>query len=543
MAPNDDRDRPEDNPFIAFRRFADSQVSSLLNTVFTLPATIANFNNAHVAREHCLFGSGDKVQCGKLAEIEKRITQLRSEGRELYRAGDLDQVLKKAEDLMHLDRQADELRRAIVEAGKGTADAERLRPSRQFEGLQKEIMKELGWNKTDVWGAEPATAEAKREWDPWNEGTDHDQVKQRERTRELIERVGNEKGQQWGWSWDWGFPRPFDQNDNTVENTGCRRRHHRWHPRRLEQQLEAEDQRNDQARHDTMATVNKSIQEELQALRSEYAQLAEAAGRDWATCQQVYDEFGNAIAERATRILASPSYSPAALEDNAQLSSAGIHWRDAFEDLIRAEYNAPLIPNDHLGAYEDTSYDRWARRFHDPSYARAEFAQWIAAANRGPVVPHSRQIHAPAESEADEVSYEYAHDHEDSHDDPPTPKAAQGKWSDAMPNTELDAYERLLGRPGASAKTEGAPRASVLSTLTTTERTVAPDGTITTKVVLKKRFADGREESSETVHTARGQNEVKQHEDAWKAMQDAQATPKEDKSSEKKKSSSWFWSS
>jgi hypothetical protein len=539
MAPNDDRDRPEDNPFIAFRRFADSQVSSLLNTVFTLPATIANFNNAHVAREHCLFGSGDRVQCEKLADIEKHIAQLRSEGRELYRAGDLDQVLEKAEDLMQLDRQADELRRVIVEAGRGTEDGERLRLSRQFEGLQKEIMKELGWHKTDVLSAEPEAVEAKRKWDAWNEGNDRDQTTR----RELIEKVGNQKGQEWGWSWDWGFPRPFDQDDNAVEGTGCRRRHHRWHPRRLEQQLEAEDQWNDQARHDTMATVNKSIQEELQALRSESSQMAEGVASHRAGRQLFYEEFGNAIAKEATRILSSPSYSPAALEGNAQLTSAGIPWRDAFEDLIRAEHGAPLIPSDHLGAYEDTSYDRWARRFHDPSNARAEFAQWVAAADRGPVVPHSRQIQAPAESEAEEVSYEYAHDHEDGHDDPPTPKVAHGKWSDAMPDTELDAYERLLGRPGASAKAEGATRASVLSTLTTTERTVAPDGTVTTKVVLKKRFADGREESSETVHTARGHDDAKQQEDPWKAMQEAQSTPKEDKSSEKKKSSSWFWSS
>ena len=42
---------------------------------------------------------------------------------------------------------------------------------------------------------------------------------------------------------------------------------------------------------------------------------------------------------------------------------------------------------------------------------------------------------------------------------------------------------------------------SILSTLTTTQKTSLPDGTIHTKVVLKKRFADGREESTETQHT------------------------------------------
>lgn len=43
----------------------------------------------------------------------------------------------------------------------------------------------------------------------------------------------------------------------------------------------------------------------------------------------------------------------------------------------------------------------------------------------------------------------------------------------------------------------------VLSSLTTTQTTRLPDGTVTTKVVLKRRFADGREEVEEKVHTYR----------------------------------------
>ena len=37
--------------------------------------------------------------------------------------------------------------------------------------------------------------------------------------------------------------------------------------------------------------------------------------------------------------------------------------------------------------------------------------------------------------------------------------------------------------------------------MTTTERTTLPDGRVYSRMVLKKRFADGREESSETVQT------------------------------------------
>jgi hypothetical protein len=49
---------------------------------------------------------------------------------------------------------------------------------------------------------------------------------------------------------------------------------------------------------------------------------------------------------------------------------------------------------------------------------------------------------------------------------------------------------------------------NVLSTLTTTETIRLPDGTVTTKVVLRQRFADGREETSERSHTSRDMSEV-----------------------------------
>ena len=83
--------------------------------------------------------------------------------------------------------------------------------------------------------------------------------------------------------------------------------------------------------------------------------------------------------------------------------------------------------------------------------------------------------------------------------------------------TELDLYERLLGAGGQSTRStagtstlpsdssNGSRTASskpnVISTLTTTQRQTLPDGSVHTKVVLKKRFSDGREESTETEHS------------------------------------------
>lgn len=82
---------------------------------------------------------------------------------------------------------------------------------------------------------------------------------------------------------------------------------------------------------------------------------------------------------------------------------------------------------------------------------------------------------------------------------------------------------------------------SIISTLTTTERTTLPDGTVHTKMVLKKRFADGREESSETTHTTKEQQPPQQQ----KAIERPPTTKvgktdEADKPAQNKKG--WFWS-
>lgn len=92
------------------------------------------------------------------------------------------------------------------------------------------------------------------------------------------------------------------------------------------------------------------------------------------------------------------------------------------------------------------------------------------------------------------------------------------------PETELDLYTHIFGQPEAGSQTvssstktamtmsntasdiEPSKPPSILSTLTTTVRTTDPDGTVHTKVVLKKRFTDGTEESTESVHTTPGES-------------------------------------
>lgn len=112
---------------------------------------------------------------------------------------------------------------------------------------------------------------------------------------------------------------------------------------------------------------------------------------------------------------------------------------------------------------------------------------------------------------------------------------------------ELERMEAYALRDGATSS--GSPRPSqlegtgtakpvdVLSQLTTTETTRLPDGTVTTKVVLKRRFADGREEVSESLHTG---NEGREAEAGLRerGREDAEgAGRREGKGSGK----GWFW--
>ncbi|KAK5741763.1 hypothetical protein LTR17_003754 [Elasticomyces elasticus] len=73
-------------------------------------------------------------------------------------------------------------------------------------------------------------------------------------------------------------------------------------------------------------------------------------------------------------------------------------------------------------------------------------------------------------------------------------------------------------------------KVDVLSSLTTTQTTRLADGTVTTKVVLKQRFADGREESEEKVHTYR------------EDTSEQQLVGGKNGEAEKKKAGGWFWS-
>lgn len=74
-----------------------------------------------------------------------------------------------------------------------------------------------------------------------------------------------------------------------------------------------------------------------------------------------------------------------------------------------------------------------------------------------------------------------------------------------------------------------ASRSAILAQLTTTQTTRSPDGTVTTKVVLKQRFADGTEQEHESVHTS--------HEGVSKPETEQQVR----ESDKKEQKNGWFW--
>jgi hypothetical protein len=533
--PRRDHTRPEDNPFIAFRRFADSQVSSLLNTVFTLPATIASYNNAHHAREQCLFGKADERQCAKLHDLEADIAELRNEGRELFRVGDVQAVLRNSEALMKLDRKADDIRREIL----------------------GDVTK-----------------------------SDDQQITRRDDAA-LIERVASEKGQEWGWSWDWGFPRPFDHDTKSSPAASEEERARDWMQleKMLRMQAEARrlaDQFDDKAWDDPVAGVAKF---------NNYNETHTDDGkpRVW-TWSKSWQWPPPADASQ----IDDAAYSPRTLEQNREMNKAGVPWQAAYDDLVRAEQaeSPHCMRNNERRAWGRRKIPITQQQFEDslqessepscPSGMDSDTSDgyWV----HGKIPITQRQLEetmdrdeepsCPRLATFDEPSYEYSHDHEDQHDDPPTPKQDRFPYADTVRRdtyntildavherdeeneTEMDAYERMeavtrgsISAPGpTSASSAVAERMndvkpSILSTLTTTERTVASDGSITTKVVLKKRFADGREESSETVHTQRGQGTDTQQRDPWRAFHDNQSSVVESESKEGTKRSGWFWSS
>ena len=261
--------------------------------------------------------------------------------------------------------------------------------------------------------------------------------------------------------------------------------------------------------------------------------------------------FGDQLPSVPIYLLYSP-YSPLRLEQQPYLCDHGAKWREAFEDLLAVQSGRGLPPKCSQKIPE-SSVD-WVTTMIDLAICKQEEDTQESSSTANTTsealkqypgllscFPSARQ----PENDADEDEYG---DNDDVDDD------------DDAENTELGVYERLFGsqKPSPSVTARAAARSfahvqqnssdadnktpNILSTLTTTERTTLQDGSVHTKVVLKKRFSDGREESTETVHH---QNAVRQTLDtASKSIKDDENVGGngKDKGIKENKSRGWFWS-
>ena len=133
------------------------------------------------------------------------------------------------------------------------------------------------------------------------------------------------------------------------------------------------------------------------------------------------------------------------------------------------------------------------------------------------------------------------------------------KQANFSPNDHSTSLEESNDHPNAISSSsstsswsrwggEDGKKDSIVSTMTTTERRTLPDGTVETKRVLKKRFADGREESNESVErqmssSSNSRSAVSkplEREVASTARQDKQ-TQTNEKEDPRPKRSGWFW--
>lgn len=238
------------------------------------------------------------------------------------------------------------------------------------------------------------------------------------------------------------------------------------------------------------------------------------------------------------RYLITSPYSPLRLEQHEPFRDYGARWRNAFEDLIALERGQDLPE----------------RSSENTADGDRGVGEWVAALLTQSSMDGWKRIEDGAASHSQHHATAMEVD-------------SRQPENDAMEETEteLDLYERFLAPPRKSTTAnahsgsgtrehpsppqhppggkspEAADDLSIISALTTTERRIMPDGSVHTKVVLKKKFADGREESSETFHTTQGH--IQQAAETPTSLtgrdDDANVANKEGWQS---KTKGWFWS-
>lgn len=197
-------------------------------------------------------------------------------------------------------------------------------------------------------------------------------------------------------------------------------------------------------------------------------------------------------------------YSPLVLEQQEH----GAKWRQAFEDLLEVE-NGKESSRTHLPNVNTKREppEDWLRRLIAKDMIAIRRDTWSLMDDH---VGTFGLFHGLGSGFQRHGSPETPF--HDSKRDKYTQKGEE-------PATELDLYEYFLGDRSSTPahhtqrtqtttqeirdrpQQDTNEKPSIIATMTTSERTMLPDGTVITKKVLKKKFSDGTEETQETNDT------------------------------------------
>ncbi|KAL1625648.1 hypothetical protein SLS54_003120 [Diplodia seriata] len=528
------------NPFISFRRYADDQISSLMNTVMGLPATLSKEHERwHAARQNGDSDSGAQVSGSGRQEVWVKRWSSNDKDRDGH-----DEKEKKDDDMSSWVKiwrpDGQQVKPEVVEdkdggktwhwsgswswppkndfekskSSEGANDRDEL--DRNFEEARKNAEKELhemsellkGWfGVEDDHGTKDDPQQAARgqsllDWIGLGDGSGTSDMR-----HDMEDRI-----------------RRLEDEFFTVRDSfsGLARGRGPWTHLRV----------SDEAREGSqILQILDGLQTASQPQDHPFSSFPMARG--WGHPLSYFLDYSNP----RTRWLLQHPYSPAVLE--AEAIKNGVdgtpRYADAFEDLMCAERGCMGkgdVKNDWSRAIWPRSYrllsNVYSRSPRTQDFFRnvEEGGEWYVPENQQHATAHPQQ----AQIEDGASPPPFGHANEDRRDQAAPDDHMYERFlgtHTADPKTELDMYERFLGDsshhhgsgsgsgsrqpPAAPAPSSSNGKNSIdvasspiLSTITTTERNVAADGTVTTKVTLKKRFADGREESSETVNTSRG---------------------------------------
>ena len=260
--------------------------------------------------------------------------------------------------------------------------------------------------------------------------------------------------------------------------------------------------------------------------------------------------------EVVSKFLTDSPYSPYNIERDSDLKIFGPLWRQAFGDLMDATEGKRMtssVRNLNSGEWMAHYLPQWGQMVEQR--LRGQHPLTSLFGDFGSPADAFEELRALRHAFADQARA-MASGRDDFGD---------RNEEDKETLTELDMYERMLnlGNEGScesrnqhvapappsstdyerSEPARATQTSSLISTLTTTERITMPDGSVRTKKVLKKRFADGSEESNESEELQAPQNSRRKDflENAWNRQASKEEQQDRPKSNEKKKGG-WFWS-